>query len=207
MIRKSASALFVVALSLACAHGQPPSDAKASQGDIKKQLTAAAEKAAAPTAQHKALAALVGDFEQTTEMRMGPGDPIVAHAVCKGTWILGDRFVEVRSASTAAEELKGERIVIYGYDPAVKKYTLYNLDSGSLAATTATGEYDESTKTFTFDGERKDPAAAAMPFRWTLKIQDDGGIDQEILIKAGPKGFIKVVGVKYALKAKPTKRQ
>ena len=181
---------------------QAPPPASTAQSELKKKFAEMSEKGSAPGEQHKALAAFVGDFDQISEVRMGPGEPMKANAIGKGHWTMGGRFVEFRSESARDEELKGERLLIYGYDPAIKKFTLYNLDSGSLVATTAIGEYDAASKTFTFEGEKDQPGAGKHPFRWVLKVQKSGEIDQQILVKMGERGFVPVVSVKHIPRAK-----
>jgi hypothetical protein len=186
----------------ATVYAQAPAAAKQSQSEMKRQFTERSERASAPTEPHKALAAFVGDFDLLTEVRIGPGEPMKARSTAKGRSTMGGRFVEVRSESTPEEELKGERLLIYGYDPGARKYTLANFDSGSLTATMAVGDYDAATKTFTFDGERGVPGGGKVPFRWVLKLEAGGAIDQKILVKAGEQGFTEVVAVKHTPKAK-----
>jgi hypothetical protein len=186
----------------AAGSSQPPPAGGTSQSELKRNFAAMVEKASTPTEHHKALAALVGEFDQASAVRLASGATMTANAVGTGRWIMGGRYVEVRSASAPGEELKGERLLIYGYDPAARKYTLCNFDSGSLTATMATGDYDAAAKTFTFDGERGQPGAGKMSFRWVLKVQDGGVIDQQILVRAGERGFAEVVSVKHTPKAK-----
>jgi hypothetical protein len=195
------SLCFAIALAVA-AFAQTPPAAGTSQRDSKRRFAAMIEKTSAPTEHHKALAPFIGEFDQVSEVRMQSGDTMKSHAVGTGRWIMGQRYVEVRSISAPDEELKGERLLIYGYDPAARKYTLCNFDSGSLAATTATGEYDASSRTFTFDGERGRPGAGTISFRWVLKVGSGGVIDQQILVKAGDKGFTEAVSVKHTPRAK-----
>src|SRR5580765_1385550 len=101
---------------------------------------ALAQKPAAPATApasdaHKALAAFVGEFDQHTEVRMGPGEPQKFHSTGTGAWILGGQFVQVTSRSAPDEKQQGERMLIYGYDPQSKKYTLANYETGAMVAT------------------------------------------------------------------------
>jgi hypothetical protein len=194
--------VLVTSAVVASLFAQTPPAPGTSQTDMKRTMTAIIEKVSAPTENHKALAAFVGEFDQQSAVRMRFGETMKAHAVGTGRWIMGGRFVEVRSTSAPDEELKGERLLIYGYDPAARKYTLCNFESGSLTATTATGDYDAASKTFTFEGERDEPRAGKLAFRWVLKVRDGGVIDQQILVKAGDKGFTEKVSVTHTPKAK-----
>ena len=143
----------------------------------------AAQIQTAPGEQHKVLAAFVGDFDLVAKIQVGPkAPPLTAHAVSHGEWIMGNRFVEVKSAATADEPLKGERLLIYGYDPAISKYTLLNLDSGSLVSTLATGNFDPTTQIFTFNGEKSSSSGNPIRFEWLLKIKPEGVIEQTILV-------------------------
>jgi Protein of unknown function (DUF1579) len=179
------------------------SGAKSSQSEMKKQFAAAASQASAPTDEHKLLAMFVGDFDQQTEVRMGPGEPMRFHSVAQGEWIMGGRFVKIDSRSAPDEELKGDRITVYGYDPQAKKFTLWTIDSMSSTASVGEGDYDAKTKTFTFDGEREGQGATKAKFRWTLKLEDGGTVAQEIAMKMpGGESFTPVVNVKHVPKKK-----
>src|SRR5262245_60524149 len=124
--------------TIASAQTQPSS--------MKKRFAEAAQAQSAPTAEHKALAPLVGDFDQQTEVRIGGGEPMKAHSIAHGQWIMDGRFVRMDSASAPDEELKGERMLVYGFDPSSKKYTLWGIETTSLSAFTAEGSYDPTTK-------------------------------------------------------------
>ena len=171
--------LVAVAL-LALSSGGTPS---VSQADAKQQFAAMMEKLSAPTESHRLLEPLVGTFDQLTEVKMGPGESMRSKSVGTASWVMGKRFVRVDSASTPDEELKGERMNVYGFDPAVRKFTLWGIESFGLTAYSATGDYDAATRTFTFDGERDAPGGGKSPFRWTMKIGDAGTITQTISVK------------------------
>jgi hypothetical protein len=201
------SRISIVVLAVACsvalvAIAQPPAS-KLSQSEMKKQFAERVEKTSGPTDQHKLLAAFVGEFDQASEVRMGPGEPMKTHSIAKGKWIMGKRFVKVDCTSAPDEELKGDRLLIYGYDPQAKKFTLWNLESMSLTALTLTGDYDPEKKAFTFEGEREGPGGAKAPVRWVIQAQSGGTLGQEILMKMpGAEDFAPVVTIKYTPKSK-----
>jgi hypothetical protein len=174
-----AALIFTLAVTLT-GRAQTRSAEQSSQSEVKQRFAAAVERASAPTEQHKALNALVGDFDETVEVHLGPGEPMRVHGSSKGQWIMGGRFVKLEGTADADEQLKGDRLVIYGYDPAATKYTLWQVESSSLSSTSATGDYDAATKTFTFDGTRSGPGGAPLAFRWVLKVADDGSMAQTI---------------------------
>jgi hypothetical protein len=154
-----------------------------SQSELKKQFAEMAEKASAPTEEHKRLAALVGEFDQAVEVRMGPGEPLKSHVLATGEWSMGGRFVQITARSAPEEELKGERLTIYGYDTRANKYTMWTIESTATFAVEATGDFDAATKTFTFEGERYGQGPGKVPFEWVLRLQDGGAFTQEILMK------------------------
>jgi hypothetical protein len=201
------SAFFSIPLLafLAAAQGgasKPPAPPPV-PADVKKQFVAMMDKASAPTEKHKLLAALVGDFEQATEVRMGPGEPMRTHSFSTASWVMGGRFVRVESASAPDEEAKGERMNVYGYDPAAKKFTLWGIESFNLTAYSATGDYDEAKKEFVFDGERDAPTGGKSPFRWTLRLGEGGTILQTISMKTpNSKELVPVVTVKHTPRKK-----
>jgi hypothetical protein len=169
------------------------------QREMKRGFAAASVKAGASVEQHKVLAAFVGEFDQRSEIRMGPGEPLKIHAIARGRLIMGGRFAQIDITAAPDEEMKGERMLIYGYDPTARIYTLYNLDTDTDVATTATGTYDAASKKFTFDGER----SGKTPFRWTLQLLADHAIEQKIAIKLGQTGkFREDVTIRYTLRKK-----
>ncbi len=200
-VRVALAVVFALAALAARAQQQPTS--KPSQSEMKRQLAEMADRVARPTEAHKMLAPFVGRFDQITEVRMGPGEPLKSHSIGVGQWIMGGRFVKFESASAPDEELKGERMIVYGYDPQAKKYTLWNIETMSLTASTAVGDYDAAAKTFTFDGERDAPGGGKAPFRWVVKVQPDGVLAQQILMKPpGAADFVPVVSVTHTPIAK-----
>lgn len=173
------------------------------QAELKKQFAELSEQAAALTEQHKRLAALVGDFDQAVEVRMGPGEPLKSHCLSKGTSILGGRYVQIEARSAPDEELKGERLTIYGYDTQINKFTMWTIETGCTFAVAAAGDYDPATKTFTLEGERYDRGPGKVPFRWVVRLQDAGAFTQEIQVKPPQaEQFLPVVTVKNTPKGK-----
>ena len=171
--------------------------------EVKKQFAAAAEKASAPTEQHKRLAAFVGEFDQAVEVRMDPGEPMKNHVLATGEWIMGGRYVRIAARTAPEEELKGERLTIYGYDTRIGKYTVWTIDTATTFAVSAAGDFDPDTKTFTLEGERYGRGAEKVLFRWVLRLHDGGGFTQEIQMKPPEADqFLPVVTVKNTPKGK-----
>lgn len=152
--------------------------------EIKQRYNERFEQLSAPVEQHQQLAVFVGDFDQTVEMEYGAGEPMRSHCLSSGKWIMGGRYVQIESAPAPDEELKGSRLIIYGYDKRSKKFTMWTIDSGSTFATSAAGDFDAETKTFTFEGERYGNGTEKVPFRWVVRLQGDGSFGQEIQVKS-----------------------
>lgn len=167
------------------------------QGDMKKSFNAATQKVKLPDEVHEALSAFVGKFDIASEVQLAPppAEPLKAKGVSTNKWIMGGLFVEASSTAAADEELKGDRLIVYGYDSGSKKYTMWQVESGSLTAATAVGDYDAATKTFTFDGEKDMGPVKKAPVTWVIHVEADGALKQVIKVKSasGPaREFVKV---------------
>lgn len=173
------------------------------QSEMKKQFAETAEKTSAPTEEHKRLAVLVGEFEQQAEVRMGPGEPLRTHVLATGEWTMGGRFVQISAKTAPDEELKGERLTVYGYDTRAGKYTMWTIDSSNTFAVSASGDYDAATRTFTLEGERYAQGTSKIPFRWVVRLQEGGAFVQEILVKPPQaQEFIPAVAVRNTPRGK-----
>ncbi|MGH7242623.1 MAG: DUF1579 family protein [Phycisphaerales bacterium] len=153
------------------------------QHEMKQMFNAAVARAKLPPEVKAALGSFVGEFATVSEVHVSPTDPMVAHATSSGKWIMGDLFVQINASSDADEELKGERMIVYGYDPAAKKYTMWQIETGNLVATTATGTFDGATKTFTFNGERELGPRGTAAVQWIIAVQPDGSLKQSLKLK------------------------
>lgn len=176
--------------SIAQQKSPPPTEAEA-----KKLFSDMMERGAVLTDAHKALGAFVGEFDLRSEVLMGP-TPIHAHGISKGTAIMGGRFVKIEGANAPDEELKGERLMVFGYDPSLKKYTVWQVETGSLAAITGLGDFDAATKTFLFEGELPNK----IPYHWSFKVEEggiQGGIDMKL---PGQGDYAREVNVKWTRK-------
>jgi hypothetical protein len=202
MLRRSAILLGVGVLGafVLAVWAQSQESKAPSQSEMKKQFAKMDE---LPTEEHTRLAALVGDFDQNAEVLRGPGEPLRSHVLASGEWIMGGRFVRIAAKTAPDEELKGERLTVYGYDTRAGKYTMWTIDSSNSFAVSASGDYDAATKTFTLDGERYAQGTSKVPFRWTVRLQGGGAFTQEILMKL-PQGqeYVPVVTVKNTPRGK-----
>ena len=188
-MRKTQFVLMTIALALLISATSFAQQTQASPEERKKQFAAMAARSGLPTEQHKLLTPFVGKFDQISKVALGPGDPITFHAIGTGTWIMGGRFVQVNSTSAPDEEVKGDRMHIFGFDPTANKFTLWGIETGSLTPYSATGTYDDATKTFNFDGENVGPGGAKIPFHMTFKIEANGAINQTLTLGQPPRAM------------------
>ncbi len=178
-------------------------DDRAAQSEMKQQFNSMSERVGPITDEQKALKAFVGKFDLHTEVNLGPDRVMKVHGIAEGKSILDGRFVEVEGSGAPDEELKGERINVFGWDTAAKKFTLWGVESMSNFAYTALGDFDEASKTFTFVGDRKQPDGSSIPFRWTMRVVEGGAIEQDIAMKfPGAQDFAPFVKVHHARIAK-----
>ncbi|MHC4696662.1 MAG: DUF1579 family protein [Planctomycetota bacterium] len=131
-------------------------DDNESQSDADAQVESFA-RYAMPSAHHKILDRMVGDWKLKVKYRMSPDTPIVeSEGTCRRTWILGKRFVlEEFDGGYLAMPFKGH--AIYGYDSFEGKYTSAWLDTMSTAITTYLGECREECRVIAFEGLHGDP--------------------------------------------------
>lgn len=150
----------------------------------KKQLAAMMAMKGQPAAEHQVLDALTGTFDVEFKLTMMPGTPpIVSNAVATSQWVLGKRFVQSTMLPAAAEELKMESINYYGYDKRTKKYFLWGIDSSDTYSIFAEGDYDATTKTFTFTGENLEEGIGNMTFRFVTTLDRPDGFTQRLFFQ------------------------
>ena len=144
----------------------------AGEREMKKQMMEMMAAKGQPTEAHRRMEAMVGEFDTTVAMTMGPGAPsMTAHSIAKGRWVLGGRFVEMTTEPAADEEFRMSSISYFGYDARTKKYFWWGIDSSDTYSVFAEGEYDEATKSLVLYGENFEPdAGVMMTFRTTMAL-------------------------------------
>lgn len=172
-VRPAVFATTLIALAaLAVAEEKPATKDKAppaSEAEMMKKW----EAAATPGREHKALEALVGEWNITSKCWMAPdAPPVETKGTQKSRWILGGRFVQ--------DEFEGEflgkpmqGLGLSGYDNLKKKYTGLWIDTGGTAMFTSTGKASKDGKTLTFTGKMDDPMTGEKnkPLKYTIKIE------------------------------------
>lgn len=115
------------------------------------------EKAKNPAPEHKKLDTFVGEWEGEVKMWMEPGaSPMEARGTIKREWVLGNRFVS-EEVEAAGEMGRFEGLGFMGYNTLENKYESFWIDDQMTFMVMGAGNYDESAKTFTFEGECPNP--------------------------------------------------
>ena len=191
----------VLSLALLTALGALPGSVRAAEAD-KTAAPAAAGAApdaeamkakmqaySTPGAPHKALDALVGNWDADVRMWQDPAAP---PEESKGTnearWILGGRFLEQRfNWQFMGEPFEG--VGTLGYDNIKQKYQSVWIDSMGTGMMKAEGTYDAATKTLTETGSHSCPITPGgeRTFRSVTKFVDPDMIQMEFY-GPGPDG-------------------
>lgn len=126
--------------------GQP------SEQEMMKQMMALA----APGEEHKALDRLVGSWNATIKMWMGPGEPTVTPGKATYEWILGGRYLK----STHTSQMMGmpfEGMGLDGYDRAQKHYFSLWFDTMGTGYMSLEGSASPDGKRYSYTGTMFDP--------------------------------------------------
>ncbi|SRR6266568_2352050 len=127
------------------------------QTDDDKAAMAAIMKAGTPGEAHKKLEPMVGDWELTVRMWMGPGkEPTESKGTASHRWIFDKRYMHQDVKGEFAGQ-KFDGAALLGYDNLKKKYFSAWIDSMSTALSVAEGDVDASGKVFTFLHDDIDP--------------------------------------------------
>jgi len=127
-----------------------------------------------PGPNHQMLAK--GDGEWTYEMTawMKPGaEPMKSTGSCVNKMVLGGRYQESKATGTFMDQ-PFEGYGTTGYDNAKKKFVSTWMDNMGTGVMYMEGNYDEASKTITFNGNMLDPMTGKdCPVKETVKWVDD----------------------------------
>lgn len=137
----------------AMAQQQGQGGGKPSEEEIMKQMM----ELAAPGPEHKALDRLVGTWNATIKMWMGPGEPSVTTGNATYEWILGGRFLKSTHKSTMMG-MPFEGMGLEGYDRAQKRYISLWFDTMGTGYMSLIGNATADAKRLTYTGAMFDPA-------------------------------------------------
>ncbi|MCA9244720.1 MAG: DUF1579 domain-containing protein [Phycisphaerales bacterium] len=163
---------LVTSTALSQDHKNKKSDHPAAQagGEMDPEM-AAWMAAGAVNENHKLLEYMVGSWNcEVTNYCMGP-DPATSRGKSTAKWALDGRFVSYEfDGDFMGTPFHG--IGYTGYDNIQKKYVSLWMDSMSTAIFTDAGDYDASSKTFTYHGEMASPTGGKIKTRSTIEIAD-----------------------------------
>lgn len=138
--------------------------------------------AATPGAMHKTLDMLVGKWDASVTMTMGPeGQAQTSKATSAFAWILDGRFLE----QTFTGEMMGMPLHgrgLFGYDNFSRKYTTIWIDNSTTAILYAEGHPDQSGKVITFYGTMDEPMTGEHDknVKYIMRLVDDRTMVYEI---------------------------
>ncbi len=112
-------------------------------------FSSAAEPTASKPPELKVLERLVGTWDSESVSRVAEWTPVEAHAkgVLTRDWVLDGRFVQEK-----AKQSDGDAIVMFSFDVERKAYRWWLFNAHGHAMETQ-GQWDETTKTFTFTSD------------------------------------------------------
>jgi hypothetical protein len=163
-VRTLLALLLLLAAHVAAGH----SETKADDKNLFQQYV---EKFGPPGPEHKMLEPLVGTWHAEVKVWMDPGQsPQVSSGTLQRKSILDGRFIqEDVQGKMMGQPFRG--IGTLGYDRAKQKYVTTFIDSMSTAIQSAQGDYDQSTRTWTFKNEDTCPITHKhIKMRDTLRV-------------------------------------
>lgn len=172
-MRKSTSliALFLtVAAGQALAASTAPTKTAISTAD---ESATAFEKAAAVGPEHRRLAGLVGAWKVTQSFwSSGDANPKIDTGSATYTMVLGGRHLR-QDLRIDSPDKPFEALGYIGYDNTSGRYYSSWMDTNFTGMIIAHGDYDATSRTYTFMGTLPGPAAGeAVPLRAELKVAD-----------------------------------
>lgn len=121
------------------------------------KMMAKAMKLAQPGEEHKILEKLAGEWNVETKMWMNPGaDPMILPGKSSAKMVLDGRFL-YSEYSIDTDQMKGEGFFVTGFDRRHEMFTYIGFDTWGTYSVSASGTYDEKTKSITMYGEDDDP--------------------------------------------------
>lgn len=170
---RSISVCLLLILTLAASAAAQDCDDPTPEQMMELQQKAMALMAAGP--EHELLAGLAGDFTATAKMYMPGMDAMESSMTSHNEMILDGRFL--RSVSQGSlMGMSVESVNIFGYDRRHEHYTMIGFDTMGTYYITASGQYDESTRTLTLHGTDDDPVLGLVQdYTIELIFDEQGG--------------------------------
>lgn len=161
---------------------------------------------AEPGPEHRNLNVFVGTWDATGQTWGEDGaSPETLTGTCTTKWILDGRFVQSHAEGSAGGK-PYEGFGVVGYDNAQKKYVSGWQDNMGTSMMLGTGDYDASTKTFTYKGESKDEKGMSVQHRCTIKVTSDAEHTQTTYATAGGRKEAKIMEITFRRNSADTTR-
>ncbi len=157
---------------------------------------------ATPSAMHKWIASLNGNWEADITSYMNPASPEKSKGTAVYNSVLNGLFQEgTMSASMMGMPFEGRSWM--GYDNSKKKFVCTWIDNMGSGVVVMTGTFDETGKTLTLKGTQTDPFSGKdTEIKEVMKVVDDNNYTME-MYGAGPDGKeIKFMDAAYKRKGK-----
>jgi hypothetical protein len=123
---------------------------------------------AGPSAEHKRLTTLAGDWNVVARWTLDAANPIEESGQSRIRTILGGRFVQINTKSSGP--MSSESLTILGFDRRSRQYTFVGFDTDGTYYVTASGPWDEQAKEIVMAGADADPVAKSIQkFRVRLR--------------------------------------
>ena len=156
--------------------GQPQASAQPAQDQPDMEMSAEMEamaKAGAPGEHHQYLNRMIGEWEGTFRMWMGPGAPTMEMpGTVTRDWVLDGRYIR-ETVDSEGPWGKFRGIGYMGYNNIDGQYEFIWMDNMSTAIMFETGTYDPDSKVLTTRGSHRDPASGhVFSSRGTLDLSD-----------------------------------
>jgi hypothetical protein len=158
-------------LASAGAKGEATQPAQAAPAAPDDAMMAEMMKAAAPTAEHKGLEAMVGTWHATVKLFAGPGEPMVSAGTMVNAMQFGGRCLEGRYAGTMMGAPM-EGLSLMGFDTQKKEYWAFWTDNLSTSSMMQTGPASADRKAIRVKGVAAGPDGKAMEYVSTTKMVD-----------------------------------
>jgi hypothetical protein len=137
-----------------------------------------------PGEEHKILATLAGIWNMDIKVWWQPGsDSMTFQGTCQNKMILGGRFL-LSESQGGEEEMYTETHILIGFDRRHKKFTQVGFDTWGTYYVTASGPYDEKTRTITMYGEDEDPIVGkTQKYNMIIRFVDENRYITEVVFK------------------------
>ena len=113
-----------------------------------------------PSAPHRDLETLVGEWEQEVKLASGKPEPAIARGRVTNRSILGGRFLVSEGAARAESGgLTIDSMLIFGFDGRSREYTVTVMDTFGTYSVSASGKGDAAARAIVMSGETPERGA------------------------------------------------